>query len=79
MIQANDLNALDQGNPYRFWENRDRKTKGENFKAVPKAFYTNYKTSLMRDAHEVAKAVAAGTSDPGNGCCEHEKMACDCK
>ena len=69
LIQANDLNALDDNNPYRFWADRDRKTRKENFNHVPKHFYTNYKTSLMRDAHEVAKVVAAEVSDGGH---DHE-------
>ena len=79
MIQANDLNALDKNNPYRFWENRDRQTRTENFKAVPKSFYTNYKTSLMRDAHEVAKAVSAGINDPSHQCGCKDEIKCDCR
>ena len=73
LIQANDLNALDDHNPYRFWADRDRKTRQEHFNAVPKHFYTNYKTSMMRDAHEVAKVVSAGVSDGGD-----KESACDC-
>ena len=79
LIQANDLNALDQNNPYRFWETRDRKTRDEKFNAVPKHFYTNHRTSVMRDAHQVAAAVAAGASDGGNHCQCEDAMQCDCK
>ena len=78
LIQANDLNALDDNNPYRFWQDRDRKTREEHFNAVPKGFYTNYKTSMMRDAHEVAKVVSAGVSEGGDKNCEHA-YACDCR
>ena len=73
LIQANDLHALDDHNPYRFWADRDRTTRQEHFNAVPKHFYTNYKTSMMRDAHEVAKVVSAGVSDGGD-----KESACDC-
>ena len=82
LIQGDDLNALDMNNPYRFWADRDRKTREEHFKGVPKHFYTNYKTSLMRDAHEVAKVVSAQISDGGQNCEYHtceDNMTCDCK
>jgi len=78
IVQANDLDTLGKSNPFRFWQDRDRRTKKDTFNFVPRNFYTNYKTSLMRDAHDIAANIASqSTMFPEESHVCHEKM-CDC-
>ena len=77
IIQAADLHKSGEKNPYNYWVDTERKKSEKNMKPVQKHFYTNYKTNMMRDAHEVAKAVAADMSLEAKQCGHVEK--CDCK
>ena len=45
---------------YTYWNDKDVKAKDDLFNSIPKHFYTNYKTNMMRDAHYMAKAIAGG-------------------
>jgi len=59
IVHADDLDALDDHNPYKFWKDRDRKLIKDKFKIIPKNYYLNYKTNMMRDAHEISAAIVA--------------------
>ena len=78
-MQASDLQDLGQKNQYNYWADTERKKSQQSlksFKPIQKHFYTNYKTNMMRDAHEVAKVVASEISLDKE--CGHN-YACDCK
>jgi len=71
------LNALDKKNPFRFWQDRERRTSKERFNFVPKGFYTNYKSAMMRDAHELARTMVSDTIH-AHGAGECTDLRCDC-
>lgn len=64
IIQAHDLVKKVGGGSgntnFKYWNDRQVKSKGEeSFGSVPKRFYSNYKTNLVRDAHDLAKLVVS--------------------
>ena len=78
-MQASDLHNPGEKNAYNYWADTERKKSQKSlksFKPIQKRFYTNYKTNMMRDAHEVAKVVASEISI-GEKDCGHN-YACDC-
>ena len=52
----------------------------DKFKVVPKNFYTNYKTNMMREAHDIANAIVMMQDDPDMKLeCDHDELdQCDC-
>lgn len=56
-VNANELGSLDKSNPFRFWEDRDRRTKTKESN-IPKRFFTNYKLAAIRDARLIARALS---------------------
>lgn len=62
LISANELAAMDPKNPFAGqWKDREHRPPKE-FKDIPRHFYTNYKTNLIRDAHYMAKAIVGNRS-----------------
>lgn len=79
VIQANDLASLDKKNPFRFWQDRDRRGKNAKGKFIPKNFYSNYKSAIMRDAHDLSKNMGSGSLLNSSGelhVCKDPR--CDC-
>lgn len=55
---------MDPKNKYsKMWSNKEHKHQLEgDFNSVPKHFYTNFKTNLVRDAHYMAKKIVENRS-----------------
>ena len=64
LIAADELARLDPSNKFNArWKDKDHRDHPyDALKAVPKNFYTNFKTNLIRDAHYMAKAITAHRS-----------------
>ena len=76
-MQASDMHKEGEKNPYNYWADTERKKSQKSLKSlkpVQKHFYTNYKTNMMRDAHDIAKAVAAGLPDDPADCGDCKKL-----
>lgn len=77
------MDALDNNNPHRFWKDKEAKLKKEAFKFVPKGFYTNYKTNMLREAGNIAATLVtlkkSESDDELFSDCEHPDIEnCDC-
>ena len=75
MINASELANADPHNKFtKRWEDKNHiGPHGQDFKDIPKHFYTNYKTNLIRDAHYMAKALVRNRSvSPAANPCVHQ-------
>ena len=58
LIAADDLAKMDQnGKYYNRWRDKPHRTVGDGYHDVPRHFYDNFKSSLIRDAHYMAKQI----------------------
>lgn len=58
LIAAEDLARADKSNRFHDrWKDKEHRVVQEGFTDVPRHFYTNYKTNLIRDAHYMAKRI----------------------
>ena len=63
LIAAHELAQLDPKNKFnQRWRDKEFVPRIEDFKQVPKHFYSNFKTNLIRDAHYMAKAIVQNRS-----------------
>ena len=58
LIAADDLANLDKNGKYHNpWKDKNHVAQSKDFTGVPKHFYSNFKTNLIRDAHYMAKRI----------------------
>lgn len=64
LIAADELARLDPHHKFhnRWKDKEHRDLHSDALKAVPKNFYNNFKTNLVRDAHYMASAIKAHRS-----------------
>ena len=63
LIAANELAMMDPKNKFNGrWKDKAHMQREDDWNHVPKHFYTNFKTNLVRDAHYMAKAIVNSRS-----------------
>jgi len=57
LIAANELAQQTQSKFKNIWKDKEHRPPREDYHQVPKHYYSNYKTNMIRDAHYMAKRI----------------------
>jgi len=61
LIAANDL-APHSKKFKNIWADKEQQRPRDDWSQVPKHYYSNYKTNLIRDAHYIAKRIVSSAT-----------------
>jgi hypothetical protein len=84
VVSGHALHESTKHAPYKYWRDRELAMTQKKLEFVPKNYYKNYRTNMVRDAHDIVTELMAGklrNSSADANCfkCEEAKlMECDC-
>jgi hypothetical protein len=60
LVSGNALCGSSKNAPYKYWRDREIEMTKKKLEFVPKHYYQNYRTNMVRDAHDIVTELMAG-------------------